>query len=224
MQVLGRNNLSGARVHARGSLTPALITSVRRTWVTPKAQVPSSTFSPDASVKGIQADGIVEKLESSRAPAWWSPVISACSKAAMLFGIAAVVVSGPLPIHPCDWHSHNKPVYHSTAQPQITYQLLFTFAQIMSTAGSAFAANTAGRSGGSSGFAARRSSAPTTSSRSLSTRPSTTTHHTTIIHTGPSWGFGWGMPSFFYPMVPFGEPSMGQLHGLYNVGTVFQTH
>ena len=101
MQALRRPHASGARIHAPGSLTPvpALIASARRTWTAPKAQVPSSSFSSYASVKGIHgihADGIVEK-EVSRAPAWWSTVISASSKAVMLVGIAAVVVSGPSP-------------------------------------------------------------------------------------------------------------------------------
>ena len=102
MQALRRPYASGACIHARGSLTPvpAQIASARRTWTVPKAQVPSSSFSSYASVKGIHgihADGIVEKEVSTRAPAWWSTVISASSKAVMLVGIAAVVVSGPSP-------------------------------------------------------------------------------------------------------------------------------
>lgn len=73
----------------------------------------------------------------------------------------------------------------------------------LSTAGNAFAAKTSGRVGGSSfGRTTMRSSAPSPS-MTRSTQQ-VHHHHTTVVHAGPSWGFGWGMPSIFMPISPFG--------------------
>ncbi len=53
---------------------------------------------------------------------------------------------------------------------------------------------------GGSAFGARM--ATRTQSSPRITQRSTTIHH---VHSGPSWGFGWGMPSLYFPFAPFGE-------------------